>query len=659
MKSNISSYFFKALKNLHSKYLSFENSYELICINNLIFTENCRIVARFKDYLYLDDSTEFLHKFFQNNELTPILKKTFNFYEKYCKVFPNYMILPENEFLYRNLRKKQKMIDQFNEIKREEEENRKHLKLQKNKNNEKEYILFNKKVQESIEKYKPSFTQSTIIMKDYINFNGNGDINSKKESKILKDINKSKDSITISLNYISNNNYDLNDINTSELTILSIANVINTSPRNTEDNKISLTPRKKILNSLKISSIANGNNENKKFISHYQNMKNIKKKSINNTDIININSDIINNHINININNNKRKKIKNNISNNEINTSAGIKNKVNNFSQSKTSNNLFISSLQKTNKDKKTKNNKSIKTAIHKKKLFFTTTEKTLSHKKPIYNYHYKNKKYDKNSYSTNTKNYKKIYQEINSILIKPSISPSTNKKNSLKLKLIDNIFPRNVKSNKLIYNNSNYNQINHHNISKNDLSNIPKSNKNKKILKLNDKIDNNNKNNKNISRNKVEKKINKNNNINTKINTNVNTNTNSNTNSNKKSVEEIMNNYKNILKKRKNSHYSHDINNDNYFINKNIFLNSEKTNKLNKKSPKNEKQSKYISPVNKVNNSKNIKSPLKPNDLNNQFQKIITKTKQSSQTKIKKFINKILDKNNINNKKNNFISQS
>ena len=39
------------------------------------------------------------------------------------------MILPESQFLYRNIRKKQKMIDAFNEIKKEEEENRKHLKL--------------------------------------------------------------------------------------------------------------------------------------------------------------------------------------------------------------------------------------------------------------------------------------------------------------------------------------------------------------------------------------------------------------------------------------------------------------------------------------------------------------------------------------------------
>ena len=35
---------------LLSKYSKFEYSYSLVCINNLIFNEHCRIVARFKDF---------------------------------------------------------------------------------------------------------------------------------------------------------------------------------------------------------------------------------------------------------------------------------------------------------------------------------------------------------------------------------------------------------------------------------------------------------------------------------------------------------------------------------------------------------------------------------------------------------------------------------
>ena len=62
-------------------------------------------------------------------------------------------------------------------------------------------------------------------MKEYINFNGN----EKKESKIFND-----NSITISLNYNNTNNFDLNDINSSELTLISITNNIKTTPKKTQ-----------------------------------------------------------------------------------------------------------------------------------------------------------------------------------------------------------------------------------------------------------------------------------------------------------------------------------------------------------------------------------------------------------------------------------------
>ena len=118
--------------NLISKYSKFEYSYSLVSINNLIFNEHCLVVARFKDFLILDDMTEFLRRFYNKKELKRRLGKIFNFYESYSKIFPNYMILPESQYLYRNIRKKQKMIDAFNQIKKEEEENRNSLKKELN-----------------------------------------------------------------------------------------------------------------------------------------------------------------------------------------------------------------------------------------------------------------------------------------------------------------------------------------------------------------------------------------------------------------------------------------------------------------------------------------------------------------------------------------------
>ena len=113
---------------LFKKYSSGDYSFGMISINNLVFNDTCLVVARFKDFLIYDDNTDFLRRFYNSKESNQRLNKILNFYEKYSKIFPNYLVLKENKYLYRNIRKKQKMIDAINEIKREEKENKKRLK---------------------------------------------------------------------------------------------------------------------------------------------------------------------------------------------------------------------------------------------------------------------------------------------------------------------------------------------------------------------------------------------------------------------------------------------------------------------------------------------------------------------------------------------------
>ena len=637
-KPDILKFYLTSKKRLSIKYNSFENSYSLICINNLIYTENCHIVARFKDFLYYDDDTEFINKFFYKNELKKILKKVFNFYSKYCKVFPNYMILPENEFLYRNLRKKQKLIDQFNEIKKEEEENRKHLNLKKNKNNENKYIIFGKKEQESIDKYKPSFTQSTIMM-DYLNFY-NSSSNEKSRLKISYDLNDSKN--TISLNYNNKENMDLNDINTSELTLISITNLINKSPTKTEkasgknqsSNKLSFTPHKSKTKTEKFNIVEDksGNNLNddikKKYISYYQSKKDRNTKQLsNNIKVNHENNTNYNSNSNTNnkLNNNKKENLtvkKNNIVNNNIMMSA------NNSSQTKNSTNILISSITKTSKGKDSKNaSKNIKTTITKKKLF-TTTEKPISHKKPIYNYQMK--KGEKNSNSINNNKHKKNMKDMITISFKPSISPPVTKINSLKLKIMGNIMRIQSGNKNNVKSPSNNNS--------NSLSYVTKNNKNIKFNQTN-----------NININNLEKTENEKINVNIdkkviKINPTI----------KKISTKETIQNYKNILKMDKTNHFSHDINKNHIIMNKNTFTNL--TDKLSYKNTSNDKirkteqNNKYISPATKKYisiNNKNIKTPNKPEMKHNEIKKIILNTKDGPQYKMQNYIKKILDKNN------------
>ena len=137
---------------LFKKYTSGKFSFSKISINHLIYNDTCEIVARFKDFLIYDDNTEFIRRFYQGEESFPRLKKILVFYETYSKIFPNYLVLKENKYLYRNIRKKQKMINAINEIKKEERENKKKLgiKNEKGDGNFKKNELFTKQIKDEI-----------------------------------------------------------------------------------------------------------------------------------------------------------------------------------------------------------------------------------------------------------------------------------------------------------------------------------------------------------------------------------------------------------------------------------------------------------------------------------------------------------------------------
>ena len=290
---------------LYHKYSKFEYSYSLICTNNLVFNEKCRIVARFKDFLVLDDSTEFLRRFYSKKELKNRLNKIYNFYESYCKIFPNYMILPENQFLYRNIRKKQKMIDAFNEIRKEEEENKKYLRLGLMSKNKKENIIFTENIQESIDKYHPSVSNilsSTFMSEISNNFNNlNNEIESNEKSMItislssyrnLKELNNNNEIIgfdkyfTPNMNSFKGKDKNANNNNTSysQNSICSIINILNTDHNMNENDK-------KSINNNDNNCLNKINNKNyTKYVSQINNNKNLKTNIISNKNNNNIKS---------------------------------------------------------------------------------------------------------------------------------------------------------------------------------------------------------------------------------------------------------------------------------------------------------------------------------------------------------------------------------
>jgi len=99
-------------KNLHKKYLTTRDAYNVKVINDLVYNENTHLVCVFKDYLIYDDCGEFLKRFYAGHESATRLPKVYDFYDKYSQVFPNYIAIKESKFMFKNIERKQRIIDE-------------------------------------------------------------------------------------------------------------------------------------------------------------------------------------------------------------------------------------------------------------------------------------------------------------------------------------------------------------------------------------------------------------------------------------------------------------------------------------------------------------------------------------------------------------------
>ena len=190
---------FKLLKKLiHQifidKYYHDKNFYNSKVIEDIINNESTHVVAEFKDYLIYGDDSEFLQKNYSIKDSRKYLPKIFNYYESCSVIFPNYVILPESKYIYKNIQKKQKVID----LQQEQEDKLEKLKYEEN--NEKDlgggknsiYKLFNTKEINSI----LGQTNTSNINKIFgINYNNKNE-NEKSESmfnNIIKEFKKVED----------------------------------------------------------------------------------------------------------------------------------------------------------------------------------------------------------------------------------------------------------------------------------------------------------------------------------------------------------------------------------------------------------------------------------------------------------------------------------
>ena len=277
-------YFINLKKRARFKLLKRYNKpiyyYNIKIINDILYNEKTHYVEQFKEFLIYEDYNEFLKRFYKNEELKNRLVKILYFYEKYSKIFANYTVVPESKYMYKNIKKKQKVIDQMRD------NGKKNWKLEEVENSDEEISskLFSSRVMNSI-------YNKTITTLNKSEIDGNN------EQSIINLINK----ISAIENRI--NNYS-----------------IKSGRKSNKSKKEAFLTIKKLNKELlfskftqKINRLNNNykNIINNKILSNY----NLKKKKIN-IKITNSKEKLQNNTIKNNFGNNSLSKNKNNLNNN-------------------------------------------------------------------------------------------------------------------------------------------------------------------------------------------------------------------------------------------------------------------------------------------------------------------------------------------------------
>ena len=113
-------------KYVHKYFISFyintKDDYNIRMIDDILNNESSHLVAEFKDYLIWGDYTEFLQKSYNMESINKYLPKIYDYYNSCSVIFPNYVVLHESKYIYKNIRKKQKVID--NQQEQEEKQER-------------------------------------------------------------------------------------------------------------------------------------------------------------------------------------------------------------------------------------------------------------------------------------------------------------------------------------------------------------------------------------------------------------------------------------------------------------------------------------------------------------------------------------------------------
>ena len=192
LERNIHNYFIR-------QYYQNKDYYYKMVINDIINNFGTHLVAEFKDYLIIGDESEFLQKQYNLDECKKYLPILFNYYKSCSIIFPNYVVLHESKYIFKNIRKKQKLIDNI----QDQDDKQEMIKKGEIKIDESD-IFFNSKAVNSI------LNQSnTSNLKLFFGINSK---NISKDSEdtlnnIFEKIDKAEKYAYIKKTYISKNNF--------------------------------------------------------------------------------------------------------------------------------------------------------------------------------------------------------------------------------------------------------------------------------------------------------------------------------------------------------------------------------------------------------------------------------------------------------------------
>ena len=243
----------RVYKLFNKKYSKMPFNYNINIIDNIIYNEKSHIVATFKDRLIVDDTGEFLKRYYKKKESDIRLPKFYEYYDLYSKIFPNYTTFYEGKYLYQNIQKKQRMIDlqeklEINGKKNQEKNDSSGSDNEKNENifntdaidsilngtnNEGMEIIFNvnkKNIKQDEDNFNRDINSIIDIINVYEHKNKNDIKDDKKTNFIKNNINNNvnKDitwnknfSLPINLNYSKNKRFR----NSNSISIINNTNI--------------------------------------------------------------------------------------------------------------------------------------------------------------------------------------------------------------------------------------------------------------------------------------------------------------------------------------------------------------------------------------------------------------------------------------------------